>query len=91
MIKIILHFYFTFNFNINFDEILSYIQIIINNFLNNIINLRLNKIYYDFKVKDFINLLFVEDLFKKKINKFQLILKKEIDNVMIFIFIITKI
>ena len=77
MIKIILYFYFTFNFDIDFRDVLLYIQIIINNSFNNVIDLAFNKIYYNFKIKNFINLLFIENLFAKIFNKFRLILKKK--------------
>ena len=91
MIKIALRFYFTFNFDIDFNDVLLYIQIIVNNSLNFIIDLISNEIYYKFKIQNFINLLFVENLFAKIFNKFRLILKKEINDVIIFIFIIIKI
>ena len=69
--KIILRFYFIFNFDIDFNDVLLYIQIIINNFFNFVIDLTLNEIYYEFKIQNFINLLFVENLFAKTFNKFR--------------------
>ena len=54
------------------------------------IDLVSNEIYYDFRVKDSISLLLIEDLSKKAFNKLRLILRKEINDTIIFIFIITK-
>ena len=86
-----MRFYFIFNFDIDFNDLLLYIQIIANNFFNNVIDLTLNEVYYSFKIRDLINLLFIENLFIKIFDKFRLILKKEVDDIIIFVSIIIKI
>ena len=86
-----MRFHFIFNFNTDFNDLLLYIQIIVNNFFNNIIDLIFNKICYNFKIRNFINLLFVENLFAKVFDKFRLVLKKKVDNIIIFVLIIMKI
>ena len=72
-----MRFYFTANPDTDFDEILLYIQIIINNSPNFVTGLISNEIYYNFKIKNFINLLFIEDLFMKFFDKLRLVLKKK--------------
>ena len=47
-------------------------------------------IYYNFKIKDSISLLLIEDLFEKVFNKLRLALREKIDDTIIFTFIIIK-
>ena len=69
-------------------------QITINNSLNNIIDLTFNKIYYDFRVKNFISILFVDNLVFEDIkvfSKLRLVKREKVDNIIIFITIFIKV
>ena len=70
-----------------------YIQITINNFSSNITDLVLNKIYYNFKINDIINILLFAKLFifAKNFDKLRLIKREKINNIIIFAFFIIKI
>ena len=45
----------------------------INNSLSSVIDLTLNKLYYEFRVRDIINILLALDVFEKVFNKLRLV------------------
>ena len=69
-----------------------YIQIIVNNLFNNIIDLTFNEVCYDFRVKNFTSILFIDNFVSAKIfNKLRFIKREKVNDVITFIIIFIKI
>jgi hypothetical protein len=75
----------------NFTQLLSFIQVTVNNFTNAFIDLFFNEILYEFKVSEFLNLLNDTDAINAKDNdsltslkKERIILRNEAENAIVF-------
>ena len=67
-----------------------YIQTTINNSSSSIIDLALNELCYEFRVRDIINILLTSDVSKKVFDKLRLVKREQANDVIIFVFIIMK-
>ena len=92
-IEIALRFHLTANPEGDFDEILPYIQSIINNSSSSVTGIAPNELCYGFRVNDVITMLLTDpsDLSEKVFRKLRLAKREKADDVMTFVSIIMKV